>query len=233
MVVLKLHDRGDEVRKLQTLLNSTLKPSPNLTADGIFGLRTDQAVKQFQIIKGLKPDGIVGSNTWAALGQKVSTPDLNIAKIKYPSQSAFIESLLPAAKHIETRYRIPKAVMIAQACLETEYGKRVTMDDKTKKSSLNLFNIKGKGPAGSAKALTKEFINGKWITVEADFRAYNSYEESFEDYAKLITGSSVYKEAMNHTNDPKEFARQIKNAGYATDPTYDKKLSWIMDTFSL
>jgi peptidoglycan hydrolase-like protein with peptidoglycan-binding domain len=39
----------------------------NLTVDGIFGAKTDDAVRAFQRQKGLAVDGIVGSNTWSAL----------------------------------------------------------------------------------------------------------------------------------------------------------------------
>lgn len=46
----------------------TLQSKLNLMADGIFGPLTEEAVKEFQKSKGLKADGIVGAQTWAALG---------------------------------------------------------------------------------------------------------------------------------------------------------------------
>lgn len=61
MTTIKLGSRGEDVRKLQELLKG-------LTVDGVFGAKTDAAVRAFQIANGLKADGIVGIKTWTALG---------------------------------------------------------------------------------------------------------------------------------------------------------------------
>ena len=58
--------RGDNVEELQALLNA--KYGFSLDVDGVFGDKTEQAVKAFQSAHGLKADGIVGPKTWAALG---------------------------------------------------------------------------------------------------------------------------------------------------------------------
>ena len=60
METIKLGSKGDTVKKLQQLLN--------ITVDGEFGIKTDKAVKEFQIRNKLTVDGIVGNNTWKALG---------------------------------------------------------------------------------------------------------------------------------------------------------------------
>jgi hypothetical protein len=65
---LSLGSRGPEVVTLQRELNKQLFPRPNLAEDGIFGPKTQAAVKAFQKQAGLKQDGIVGPNTRAALG---------------------------------------------------------------------------------------------------------------------------------------------------------------------
>src|SRR4051812_4749114 len=57
-------DLKDEVKQLQTLLN---KQGFSLTADGLFGLDTEKAVKKFQAAHGLHRDGVVGSDTWRIL----------------------------------------------------------------------------------------------------------------------------------------------------------------------
>jgi uncharacterized protein (TIGR02594 family) len=67
----KGHD-GPDVTRLQRLLNSLLKPSPHLREDGDFGDKTRTAVIRFQTLRGLKPDGVVGPQTWTALGQKMA-----------------------------------------------------------------------------------------------------------------------------------------------------------------
>ncbi len=66
---------GPSVARLQRILNALLKPSPQLKEDGSFGDRTHRAVLRFQAVSGLKTDGVVGPQTWTALGQKVSMGD--------------------------------------------------------------------------------------------------------------------------------------------------------------
>ncbi|MBC7709029.1 MAG: peptidoglycan-binding protein [Rhizobacter sp.] len=65
---LQMGSRGPGVAAIQTQLNALLTPSPRLVADGVFGMKTAQAVKMFQQRRGLPADGIVGANTAAALG---------------------------------------------------------------------------------------------------------------------------------------------------------------------
>jgi uncharacterized protein (TIGR02594 family) len=74
MSSLRRGDKGPAVAKLQRLLNASLIPSPRLKEDGDFGNKTHEAVVRFQGQKSLKPDGIVGPQTWTALGQKIATP---------------------------------------------------------------------------------------------------------------------------------------------------------------
>ena len=65
METLKLGSKGDAVKKLQQLLNHTV--------DGNFGPKTDKAVRDFQAKNKLTVDGIVGNNTWKALGVTMTT----------------------------------------------------------------------------------------------------------------------------------------------------------------
>jgi uncharacterized protein (TIGR02594 family) len=69
-MVIKLGSKSPDVARLQNLLNSALKPSPNLKVDGAFGQKTHDAVVRFQKNRALAADGIVGPATWSALGQK-------------------------------------------------------------------------------------------------------------------------------------------------------------------
>ena len=65
---LQMGSRGAEVASVQAKLNALLSPSPNLVTDGVFGMKTSQAVKLFQQRKGMSADGVVGPKTAAALG---------------------------------------------------------------------------------------------------------------------------------------------------------------------
>lgn len=62
---------GPDVALVQTWLNGVRGEWPGIPAvsvDGKFGSNTAAAVRAFQIAAGLQSDGVVGQNTWAALG---------------------------------------------------------------------------------------------------------------------------------------------------------------------
>lgn len=58
-MLLKKESKGEEVKRLQELLN--------ITVDGVFGELTEKAVKEYQLKNGLKVDGVVGDITWSKL----------------------------------------------------------------------------------------------------------------------------------------------------------------------
>jgi flagellum-specific peptidoglycan hydrolase FlgJ len=145
----------------------------------------------------------------------------------------FINSVLPGAVNIQIKTGLPAAVMVAQAAQETGWGQNITKDMHTGQNSFNLFNIKGTGPAGSAQTLTTEYVNGVAEQIVAAFRAYHNYEESFSDYATLITGSTTYARAVAAENDPVAYAHAIQTCGYATDPNYAQGLISIMNEYNL
>jgi putative chitinase len=70
-MLLKNGSKGDDVKKLQEKLK--------LTADGAFGLKTEEAVKAWQKANGLKDDGVVGDGTWSKLFG-VSAPVVAVVK---------------------------------------------------------------------------------------------------------------------------------------------------------
>jgi peptidoglycan hydrolase-like protein with peptidoglycan-binding domain len=82
--LLRQGSTGAAVRELQTLLNTALKPVPPLTVDSIFGNGTLAAVMNFQRMKKLTPDGVVGPQTWSALekpGTTTTHPPLNASAV--------------------------------------------------------------------------------------------------------------------------------------------------------
>lgn len=127
----------------------------------------------------------------------------------------------PVARENMKKTGVPASVTLAQAALETGWGGSSIGDAK------NLFGIKGTGPAGSIRVSTQEFENGRMVTIQDNFRKYNSWQESFEDHGKLLQNSR-YGYALQYKNDPNRYAQEIHKAGYATDPDYASKLISIM-----
>jgi len=98
MAVLKKGSKGSEVKKIQKLLNSGLKPSPKLPENGDFTAATEEAVKAFQKKARLKVDGIVGKNTIAALsnggtsGAAAKSAEAQKPPDAHTSRSSFVDS---------------------------------------------------------------------------------------------------------------------------------------------
>lgn len=132
------------------------------------------------------------------------------------------------ARHAESASRasgIPASFMMGQAALESGWGRRqITGSDGT--PSYNLFGIKATGgwQGKVVETVTTEYIDGKPQKRVEKFRAYDSYAESFQDFARLISNSPRYEKVMANLDDVQRYAGAIQNAGYATDPAYADKL---------
>lgn len=139
----------------------------------------------------------------------------------------FIEQLAPAAKQIANYLGVEAKGIIAQAALETGWGQHIIQDDKGQ-SSFNLFNIKARQGEPSVAVNTLEYRNGQAVQEKAEFRKYNSIQESFSDYARLLKENQRYQGALAEGKDAGSFAEKLQQAGYATDPKYADKIKQIL-----
>ena len=141
-------------------------------------------------------------------------------------RDGFVQHHRGAAERVARDSGIPASFMLGQAGHETGWG-RSEIRHKDGSNSFNLFGIKaGAGWKGKvAEITTTEYIDGKPRKLTAKFRAYDSYEESFRDYARLITQSPRYEKALAQTHSAQAWAAELQKAGYATDPNYAAKLS--------
>lgn len=144
----------------------------------------------------------------------------------------FIEQIKPGALKVQSNTGIPAAVMVAQACIETNFGQNTCTDIKTRQDGRNLFGLKGTGPAGSVECWTNEYYKGVRHKVIAKIRAYNTYEESFTDYSEILRNPR-YEPCMAVRDNPELFAQRLKECGYSTDPDYAKKIIAVMNKFNL
>ncbi|WP_332741399.1 flagellar assembly peptidoglycan hydrolase FlgJ [Hydrogenophaga sp.] len=148
-----------------------------------------------------------------------------------PRQAGFVDQHSEAAAAVARESGIPASYMIGQAGHETGWGKsEIRHADGT--PSHNLFGIKATGAwkGKVAEITTTEYINGEPRKVTAKFRAYDSYADSFRDYAKLIGNSPRYDNVMDQIGSVQGFASGLQKAGYATDPQYAAKLSRAINT---
>jgi peptidoglycan hydrolase FlgJ len=154
-----------------------------------------------------------------------STP-VSAATAARVSQTGFVQRHTEVAERVAHASGIPASFMIGQAGHETGWGK-FEIKNKDGSSSNNLFGIKA-GPSWTGKVATvttTEFVDGVAKKTVAKFRAYDSYEDSFKDYARLISESPRYAKARQQTDSVQAFATGLQRAGYATDPDYAAKLS--------
>jgi flagellar protein FlgJ len=137
----------------------------------------------------------------------------------------FVKSIWPKAKEAASVIGLDPKLLIAQAALETGWGKFVTKDANGL-SSNNLFNIKtgDKSEFESVNVKTTEYIADTPIKMNASFRKYPSVEHSFDDYISLIKGSERYQGALASTGNPENYVSELYKAGYATDPEYGSKI---------
>ena len=124
---------------------------------------------------------------------------------------------------------IPAKFMLAQAALETGWGKKEIIA-RDGRSAHNLFGIKATGnwTGKVVEATTIEYINGKPQKRVEKFRAYDSYADAFKDYANLLRSNPRYEKVLASAQDAHGFAYGLQRAGYATDPHYAEKLSRII-----
>ena len=146
-----------------------------------------------------------------------------------PHVRAFQEKLGVHAEEASRATGIPAKFMLGQAALETGWGKREIIA-RDGSSSHNLFGIKATGDwkGKVTEAVTTEYVNGKAQRKVEKFRAYDSYADSFKDYAQLITNNKRYEKVLASAGDASTFAHGLQKAGYATDPNYAAKLTKII-----
>lgn len=161
-------------------------------------------------------------------GRAIAQIPLAPAKKAFGSADEFVNTMLPMAKEAADRIGVDPRYLVAQAALETGWGKSV-MRAQDGSSSHNLFGIKaGSSWKGdSARAITSEFRNGEMVKETAEFRSYDSYKDSFHDLVTLLQSNNRYQDVVKSADNPEQFVRELQKAGYATDPNYASKISQI------
>lgn len=143
----------------------------------------------------------------------------------FASPQEFTEHLWPLAKQAAKKLGVAPQLLVAQAALETGWGKKISRSSNGN-SSHNLFNIKADHRWAGDRVVvpTLEYRDGMAVRENAQFRSYPSFEASFADYVRFIQESPRYQLALNVAADSQAFVQQLSQAGYATDPDYASKI---------
>lgn len=175
---------------------------------------------------------VTGSQTSAAAGAHAGTnlySAVQRAGTASPptsaEQASFVQDLWPHAQQAGEQLGVDPRNLIAQAALETNWGRNVP-HSAGGLSSNNLFGVKASGWTGaSVAATTQEYQAGAAASTTAQFRAYGSPAQSFQDYVALLRDNPRYAAALNTGGNVQAFAAGLQQGGYATDPDYVHKIS--------
>jgi peptidoglycan hydrolase FlgJ len=144
------------------------------------------------------------------------------------SPEAFVQTLWPLAQRTGEQLGVSPKALVAQAALETGWGKAV-MRHPDGRNSFNIFGIKASAGWSGDRVTqnTLEYEDGIAVRRRAEFRAYNSYAEAFADYTQLMQTHPRYEQALARGTNPAVFGMELQRAGYATDPAYGRKIAGI------
>ena len=174
-----------------------------------------------QVMKPLELNNVTTPKAQSTVAPQPSAP----LPPHFDDETSFVKQIMPAAKIAASALGVAPGILIAQAALETNWGKKILPQNKDQ-SSYNLFNIK----AGSAwnKRTTQidslEQVNGVLVKEKSHFRSYDSFQDSFQDYVSFLKQNNRYAGAVNKAQDPKQFVENLQSAGFATDTQYASKV---------
>lgn len=166
----------------------------------------------------------------ASTGATHSTPRMQeSASAAWSDPADFIRDIWPHAASAARQLNVAPEGLVAQAALETGWGKHV-MRQADGTPSNNLFGIKATaswtGPTAARPTL--EYRGGIARHEVAKFRAYPDIGAVFQDYVDVVGGQPRFEGVRNNGNDTAAFAEALQRAGYATDPDYASKINSVL-----
>lgn len=149
------------------------------------------------------------------------------------TQEEFLTKMKPYAEKAAAELNVGTDVLLAQAALETGWGKHL-IHDAQGNNTFNIFNIKATGWQGKSVTVnTLENKQGITQQERAGFRQYDDYAQSFADYVSLMKNNTRYKDALAAGDNSNAYAEALQKAGYATDPEYADKIKSILNSNSV
>lgn len=170
-------------------------------------------------------DGKSGSGSVGASLSLGSSSTRSVSTVANLSQQEFIDSIKDGAIESYKKYHVLPSLTIAQAILESGWGKSAIGN--------NLFGIKaGSNWTGKTQTVrTSEYGSGGYYHINATFRDYDSIDDSIEDHAKLLTNSRY--DSVRAATNYKTACQEVQKDGYATSPTYANSLIKLIEQYNL
>lgn len=229
---------SDQVKFYRDMHDQQL--ATDMSTNGSIGL-ADVIVQQMSINKDVMPAGAVRSdgnlsvlnrqqvmlrqrNEQALFGDVENTTNTN-KQAAFKSPQEFVELLYPQAIEAAEKLNIDPKALLAQAAVETGWGKFV-IHQQDGASSHNLFGIKADNRWQGDKAVvdTLEYVNNIPEKQQASFRSYSDFGDSLNDYIHFVQSNPRYEQALEKTQSPHQYFKELQQAGYATDPAYAEKV---------
>ncbi len=223
------------------LAQPQLRPKAQANPNAVSATQREAVLKAYGVLPAPSTEYAM-RNPLQAAGlnpAEVHTPQapretLNLAAVERHSRPGtpedFIARVWPAAQRVAGELGVSPRVLIAQAALETGWGRHMPKGSDGQ-SSQNYFGIKthNQWDGRQVAANTTEIVNGQAVREKASFRAYDSIEASFHDFADFLKTNPRYENALSVSHDAEKFVEALQKAGYATDPKYADKLKSIMN----
>ena len=153
------------------------------------------------------------------------SPQAPVTGAESSVQHAFASRMLPMAAPAAESLGVSPRLVVAHAALESGWGSQ-PIRSADGEDSFNLFSLKAT-PTWQGRTvdiLTTEYLRGRPVKRVERFRAYESYTDAFDDYARLLAGLTRYQGVLGAGDDERQFACALRRGGYATDPAYVEKL---------
>jgi len=147
--------------------------------------------------------------------------------------AAFLARVAEPARLGFQKYKVPASVTIAQAILESGWGRSFLTRRDHSYFGIKCFGNPGTIALGCRSYATSECEGNSCYDTSAQFRAYRNATASFADHGYFLTVNNRYDPAFAFSNNADQFARAIHKAGYATSPSYADDLIRLMKQYDL
>jgi hypothetical protein len=169
--------------------------------------------------------GALAAEDTEETSQNTDSIEITEESIPKTEQELFFEEMLPYALYAQNK-SVLASVVLGVSAKETQYGKYTC-------GGLNYFGYKGSYKGHSCYTDTTEYYDGvnAESVPDAQFRAYSSMEESAMDFIDLMCSPRYDKVRM--ADNYHDAVHALKEAGYATSPTYEDGVTWIIEKYNL